>query len=285
MSYSFRKNKDGSVYLLTGEKHDDKDIVIKMGSTISEIYMVEAILRESYTLVWTLEKNIVDDELLTLRGKIKGIIFDFDLNKEIIVKQFCNMIKQSLTLESCNYLKMMMQKCFNTIFEHFYKQKGEVLTSSIPIDSYVEIREKGKVLGAASRFSFTSTGMLQLYEYTGKEINSNMELIAHAVIDDNEINFKTRTETIGATIFNPREQALGYIDLPARIYGSHETEIEAPEMNLLSKVPMTYTTSEKMLEYILRNNTPEEITAYKMSLKPKIRLMDVNKFMLREFTV
>jgi hypothetical protein len=104
MSYDRRNN---GVYLLTGEKHDNKDIVIKMGSIINETALVEAFSRDNYNLKWILEENL-DDDLLTLKGEVNDEEFLFDLNKNIVVRQFTRMIKENKALESCSYLTMLM---------------------------------------------------------------------------------------------------------------------------------------------------------------------------------
>lgn len=287
MAYSYRRNKDGSLYLLTGEKAKDKDIVVKMGSTISDIHVVDAITRATYALIWTLEENN-NDEFLTLRGKIDGQTFNFDLNKDIIVKQFCKMVKENLTLESCTYLNRMLDECYNVIFLHFFKEKGLFFATNNPIKGYVVLKDKGKTIGTASRFSFDASNKLYIYEYTGKEVNTDMDVSASIVIDESRVNFRIdfgRTP-FNPVLFNPNIDMLGYLTGRARITGVAENDsIEVPEIATLSYVPKMFTNAEEMNNYIKNNNSVEEVTTYKISLKPKIEIIDINKFMLKEFTV
>lgn len=288
MAYSYRRNKDGSLHLLTGEKAKEKDIVIKMGSIISEVHIVEAITRATYNLVWSLEEH-TNDELLTLKGKIDGEIFNFDLNKEFIVRQFCKMVQDNLTLETCTYLTTMLEKCYNSIFLHFFNKKGYFFANNIPIESYAVIKSKGKILGAASRFSFNTSDILQLYEYTGKEITSDTEDInISIVIDDSHVKFRVNNNVdfVENREFNPEMHMLGYLGYKARIYGINDNDsIEVPEIAKLNNLPKSFTNVEEMNSYIRNNNSAEEITAYKISLKPKVEIIDINRFMLREFMV
>lgn len=282
---NYDRRNDGT-YLITGDKHNNKDIVIKMGSIINEINLVEALTRETYILQWILEEHL-EDELLTLKGIVNDEEFLFDLNKQIVVKQFVKMIKENKTLEACPYISTLMQKSFETIYESFLTQKGELLCSNVPMTAYIELQSNGKILGAASRFNYTANNNLQLYEYTGKEIASNSDLVACVYIDNIEVKFHIRPTANNITLFNPNEDVLGYINIASRITGISEkdSDLEIPDMALLSKVPPAYSNQEDMQSYITTNNTAESITAYKLSLKPKARLININKFMLREFTI
>lgn len=285
---SYDRRKDG-VYLLTGEKHDNKDIVIKMGSIINEMTLIETFSRESYELKWILEEN-QEEGLLTLKGEVNDQEFLFDLNKSIVVRQFTKMIKENKALESCTYLSVLMQKSFDVVFEYFLKQKGEILCSNNPVSAYIEVHSTDKILGAASRFNFTSDGKLQLYEYTGKEIKSEDDLTFYVVIDDVEIKMaKTSLNRQGHNIetFNPNDNVLGYLSMPVRIVNVHEGDlsVEVPEMELLPQIPMSFSNPDDMNGFIVTSNSPNEITAYKMSLRPKAKLININKFMLREFTI
>ena len=282
MSYDRRNN---GVYLLTGEKHDNKDIVIKMGSIINETALIEAFSRDNYNLKWILEENL-DDDLLTLKGEVNDEEFLFNLNKNIVVRQFARMVKENKALESCSYLTMLMQKSFDVIFEYFLKQKGEILCTNNPVSAYIEVHSSEKILGAASRFNYTSDMKLQLYEYTGKEIKPEDDLTFYVVVDNVEI--KMSKVSLGQMEgFNPNDSVLGYLTIPARIVNVHEDDlfVEVPEMELLSQVPMSFSTQDDMNRFVVTSNTANEITAYKMSLRPKARLININKFMLREFTI
>lgn len=282
---NYDRRQDGT-YLITGYKYNNKDIVIKMDSIINEIYLIEAFSRESFNLKWILQEN-ENDDLLTLKGTVREEEFTFDLNKRLVIKQFYEMVKNNKSLEACHYLTTFMQKSFNSIFEYFLIEKGEILCSNIPVDAYIEIQSKGKVLGAASRFNFTSSNSLQLYEYAGKEIANTDDLTAYVVVNKTGIKFSAIRNNSSDLLFNPSEQRFGYLNIPARIAAFHqeEAEIEAPEIKSLSKVPLSFSTQENMELYIVSNNTPEEITAYKKSLKPRTKLININKFMLREFTI
>ena len=57
---NYDRREDG-VYLLTGKKAKEKDIVIKMGSSVSEIHLMDAMTRTTYNLVWTIEADDLED--------------------------------------------------------------------------------------------------------------------------------------------------------------------------------------------------------------------------------
>ena len=286
MSYSFRRNKNGDLHLLTGQKAKDKDIIIKMGSTIASIHIVDALTRETYALTWTLEQNETNDEFLTLRAKIAGEIFNFDLNKDIIVKQFCKMVQENLTLESCTYLGRMLEECYNVIFLHFFEANGYFFAASNPVKGYTIIKHNNKIIGTANRFSFDSSNRLCVYEYTGKEITRDMTLNIQVILNDSKVKFIAESQRNSEpVIFDPNIDTLGYFSYNARIQGIGENDIEIPEIIELNYLPKIFTNKNEMNSYVRNNNSTNEITAYKISLKPKIEIIDINKFMLREFTV
>ena len=60
--------------------------------------------------------------------------------------------------------------------------------------------------------------------------------------------------------------------------------IEVPEITRLN-VPNLFTSANEMNTYIRMYNSLEAIDKYRISLKPKVEIININNFMLREFTV
>ena len=60
----------------------------------------------------------------------------------------------------------------------------------------------------------------------------------------------------------------------------NENDIKNPYRLNVSKILRN---PEQMYKYIIDHNTIEEITKYKISMKPVLKLIDINNFMIKEF--
>lgn len=285
MSYSY-ETRGNDTYILTGKKAKDKDIVIKLGSLITDMQLLDAATRTSYALTWTIEKNNEDDKKINLKGEIDNNSYFFEMDGEKIVKELSDMVIKNQTLESCNTLSDSLEKGFNKICSNMLVDKGIFLCSSNPINAYTLVKHKGKTIGTASRISYSSSNILSIYEYVGKDLNRDMEIEVHAVIDNFHIKFRTSTLTDSEyDIYNSNEHTLGYFNYNAFIGFIKENEsIEVPKISPIN-VPKSYTNIDNMNEYVKDNNSINDIERYRISLKPKVETIDINKFMLREFLV
>ena len=283
MSYSYDRRTDG-VYLLTGEKHKDKDIVIKMGSTLKEEHMVDTLTRASFTVKWTIEES-EDDSKIVINGKIKGENYRYAISKSLVVKQLVNMVKKKLTMESCTLITEAMSEGYNAIFTTYLDDKGVLLSSNNIVKGHVIIREKGKAIGAASRFVYTQGNLLYICEYTGKLITKDTEVTVSVDTEKTTVKYRIRGAIGNGHIkYNPSQTCLGYLEYEATVYNICNNEGEYPEIAPL-KVSRTYSDPERMAIFCRDNNTTEKIDRYKILLKPKVEIIDINRFMLREFTV
>lgn len=281
MSFSFEERKNG-IYLLTNEKHNDKDIVIKMDSIIKEEVLTECVERSTYNVTWKLDKN---DEGLCLIAKTNNQTYTKQLDTIVIINEFVSMIKENKTLEHCQSLLSEINDLFNDIFNTSLRDRGLILTSNNIIKGIVTVSHNGKVIGYASRFLLDASDRLYLCEYVGKSINSEMDLSLSVRIGNQVINLGFINYIDDETnIYSPSNSLFGYFGINIRIRGVNVTTedvIEYPELN----VPYVYSTAIEMNRYCARNNQDSQIRAYKTVLKPRIQLLNINSFMLREFTI
>lgn len=285
MSYSYETREDG-LYLLTGKKDKEKDIVVKLGSCVQDTTVMEALTRTTYSLLWTLEKGDTDD-ILVLKGIIDNQTYEIDMDAEKVVNQLVNMVQKNLTLESCSEITNTLDTGFEMIFNDFLRDKGLLLCSNNIVKGYVVVRNKGKIIGTANRFIYSSVGDLKICEYVGKSITVDMPITISVTIGRTLIKFRNRSSlTDSEIIYNSEVHTLGYFGYEAGIYNITEADedTEAPIVHEID-VPRYYTTPEEMNTYCTEHNSLEEIERYRISLKPKVQLIDINKFMLREFTV
>lgn len=288
MSYSYETRDDG-VYLLTGKKTKDKNIVIKMGSNISETYLTDAITKTNYKLSWSINvDNLEDTNTINLKGKIDEIQHCIPMNATKVIDELSDMVIKNKTLEVCETLNNALNKGLNDIFKHMLNTENIFLCSTMPIEAYIILRHKGKMIGGASRFSFNS-GILYVYEYVGKNIDRNMELTADVIIGDCKVIFNLNAqENELYEIYDSNTHTLGYFSYNAKIRNivdnSEYEYIEIPEIAPL-KVPKMFTNKHEMNSYIKKHNSLTDIDKYRISLKPKLEIININKFMLREFTV
>lgn len=288
MSYSY-ETRDSGIYLLTGKKAKEKDIVIKMGSSVSEIHLMDAMTRTTYNLVWTIEADDLEDiSTINLKGRVNEADHYIPMDATKIINELSDMVIKNQTLEVCETLNNALEEGFNDIFLHMLDTKGVFLCSNSPIKAYVALRHKGKIIGGASRFSLNA-GILNIYEYVGKDINRDMELTANIIIGNHKITFNLNAQKDAEyEIYDSNMHTLGYFSYNARMRNIIENDgydyMEAPEIAPL-KVPKSFTNANEMNSYIRRHNLLTEIDRYRISLKPKVEIININSFMLREFTV
>lgn len=289
MSYSY-ETRDSGIYLLTGKKAKEKDIVIKMGSNIADIHLTDALSRTTYNLSWTIEADSLEDiSTINLKGKIDEAEYLIPMETEKVVEELSNMVIKNQTLEVCNTLNNALEEGFNNIFQHMLSTKSILLCSNSPINAYIILRHKGKIIGGATRFSLNSSGMLSIYEYVGKDINRDMELTADVIVGNHRINFNLILQSNAEyEVYDTNTHTLGYFTYNARIKNILDNEgydyIEVPEIIRLN-VPNLFTSANEMNTYIRMYNSLEAIDKYRISLKPKVEIININNFMLREFTV
>lgn len=286
--FNYDRREDG-VYLLTGKKAKEKDIVIKMGSSVSEIHLSDAMTRNAYKLLWTIEADDLEDtDTIVLRGKIDGAEHSVQMDATKIVNELSSMVIKNQTLDSCETLNNALEEGFNDIFLHMLDTKGAFLCSAQPIKAYVVLRHKGKMIGGASRFSFNA-GILNIYEYVGKDINRDMELTADVIVGNCKVTFVLNAQRdVLYEIYDSNMHTLGYFNYSARIRNIVDNNgydyVEVPEIAPL-KVPKSLTNANDMNGYIKRHNSLNDIDKYRISLKPKVQIININNFMLREFTI
>ena len=131
--------------------------------------------------------------------------------------------------------------------------------------------------------------MLSIYEYVGKDINRDMELTADVIVGNHRINFSLILQSNAEyEVYDTNTHTLGYFTYNARIKIILDNEgydyIEVPEITKLN-VPNLFTSANEMNSYIRMYNSLEAIDKYRISLKPKVEIININNFMLREFTV
>lgn len=293
MSYSYETRGD-NIYLLTGHKNKDKNIVIKLGSVVQETTVVDAITRSSYSLIWRLEKGDTDEEL-NIRGSIDGSTYNVVVDTQEIVNQLVNVVNSNLTIEGCPLIINSIMEAYNHVFNDFLNSKGILLCSNNIVNGYIIIRNKGKILGTASRFIYNSLNDLKICEYVGKAIFEEMNIETSLITGESIVKFRRRgafTTQINETndsVYDPDVETLGYFGYEASIYNITDdvievSEEEAPEIFNIN-VPQYFTTPTEMNEYCREHNNTEDIEKYRISLKPKVQLIDINKFMLREFSI
>lgn len=281
MDYSFEERSNGT-YILTNEKHDNKDIVIKMDSIIKEEVLTECVERSTYNVTWKLDKN---DDGLCLIAKINNQTYTKNLDSMTIISELISMVKENKTLEYCKNLLNEINNLFNDIFSTSLKDRGLILTSNNIVKGIVTVYHNGKILGYATRFLLDASDRLYICEYIGKPIHSDMELSLSVRVGNQMINLGFISYIDNEdTIYSPSISLFGYFGINIRIRGVNvttEDEIIYPQIN----VPNIYSTSIEMNEYCKRNNQEREIQEYKIALKPKVQLLNINSFMLREFTI
>ena len=60
-------------------------------------------------------------------------------------------------------------------------------------------------------------------------------------------------------------------------------EEEKREIKYIPNLPNSYTSPDAMYKYIVEHNNSEDIVKYKASVKEKVRLININNFIINDF--
>lgn len=282
------EERSNGKYILTGQKHKGQDIVIKIGSIIDkEAVLFEENVYKKDELIWTLEYDnglyVKLSAYTMINGKVLSYKCRVDTTK--CINELVNMVKENATLDTCEEIKKAIYKCNNEFFKIVYNN-GYIMHSNNIIEGLVAVINENKILGYGSRF-ILNKNEFTLCEYVGQTITRDMNL-----------KFEMKDELIKLTfhenrciydedekVYSKGSQGVGYLKYNGRAFkGLNEEGIDIPVYPKL-KVPYIFSDKEKMILDVINLNKEEDIQAYKLALRGKIELIDVNKYMLNEYLI
>lgn len=292
MNYSYETRSNG-LFAVTDKKIDGETIVLKLNNTFKKESLTELLTKENYTATWNINSSAVEDKL-AIELKIEGgcnisNTFTKEICTEDVLNEFVDMMRINGELESCSLFIQTMTEIFNEAFYYFACERRFVFISDYFINGFVEVQTTdNKALGGASRFKILAED-IQVCEYIGKEIpeestikialylkykyENNQEMIT-------KMNFsmiRRNTSTLCAT------NRISYFTVEMSLSGMNTVDEEIPTIPEM-KYSYTATTPQDMANKFMRNNA-NTIANYRAALKPKIKLIDINRYMINEFTI
>lgn len=293
MNYSY-ETRDNETYIVTDKKYNKDTIILKLNNVFKRESLIELLTKENYTATWKIKSTAVEDKL-EIELKIEGgcnisNTFTKEIYTKTVLNEFVTMMRIGGELESCSSFIQTMTEIFNEAFYYFACERRFIFVSDYIIQGYVEIKgEDNKALGGASRFKILPDG-LYIYEYIGKEVPMETIIktfvyLEHTFEDGKtlitKLNFIMTRKGITTLAENNK---IEYFEIESTISGIstiNEDMPNIPEMNYT----YVHTSADIMRNKFLNDNTEMAIMGYKNALKPKVKLININKYMINEFTV
>lgn len=285
IKYNIEK-RNGDYYIITDQTYKGNTITIDLSAIIlTEEIQVLTISLERSTMIWLLRydentKEVFMDLLIDID---KGYTFSIKLDIQELIKECVDCVKENKLLDDCEMINSTISKLFNMAFKSLINDRHLIYSNRI-LNGNVIVKHANKILGYASRFVINKNNF-SILEYVGKRIDSNNVSI-EIYYDKFQIGILT-TENISNEMYNNNTaNQLKYYNFKGMEIISPLSDEKAQEyvknpynLNVCSVLKKP----ESMYQYILNNNTAEDITKYKISMKPAIKLVNINDFMIREF--
>lgn len=286
------EQRDDGRYIVTGETTSKgESIVIKLESEIDSqmiIYGTGEVFN-NITLSWILnhseEKGMFIELIAVNRMKTNRETVEID--EQECIDELVNMVKDNGVLEDCDSIQKAICESYNKLFDS-YLENDRILHSNVIVDGLVEVKDNNKILGHGTRF-IINNDTLTICEYTGKTIPLNVLPQVNIyknnkkIICESKTHLRNPSSNISNEVFNEND-SIGYMVYAIdHILDSsyNKKDIEYPKL----KVPYYFSDNLNMVSYIKSQNTPEDIIKYKIALKGKVEILNINKYMVNEYLV
>lgn len=283
ISYTIEK-RNGDYYIITNETHKGNVITINLSSIINteEVQIMNNVL-EKTELVWVLRYNNIKNELFIdlLIDINNGYTFSKMIDIHELITECVSCIKDNKLLDNCDMIMSAINSLFDTAYKALLEERIVIYSNKI-LEGRVIVYNDNKVSGYASRFVINKN-IFSILEYVGKPIGSNNPEIK-IYYDNYTISIMSLENHSDMTYNDNNANQLKYYTFKGMeiIYSNVENENDTKDLYKLN-VSKTLKSPEQMYKFILNHNTIEEITKYKISMKPALKLIDINNFMIKEF--
>lgn len=314
MNYRIEKRED-EYFAITDEKYKNKIITVNLSTVLKvETVKFKALDYSSYSstsnnleaeLVWYLRYSESEPKTIyiDLNFNASCSILDKDeyasiaMSLDLLIEEAVDCIKNNKLTSGFVNLNKAMNEAYYKVFISSLTVNKLLLFSDIilPINSIVYDDDK-KILGFATRVVINNFG-IKICEYVGKNLNAAINPEILIVVDDiilkhfisasSEPNLSVR-DTIDYYEFK------GMWHIYDRIYEFNSIDelkiidqlrIKNNELIPQLNTSLNYTNAIIMYEYIMKNNTSEELNKYRSALKPCIKLVNINQYMTNEYEI
>ena len=278
MSDFIIEKRNGERFIITNQKYKGKDITIKLESVIKSAFVkVQAILIETKEIFWALNHEEADDKYY-IDLLLESMTYRLQIDINVLIDELVSCIQNNKMIETCKYLNKKINEVYQVAYED-YLSKGKVIYSDIPVEGICTLTSGDQSLGYATRY-IIDVNRLSLLEYTGKMITGE-NLKVQITTGDYLSVFNVSNDKIEEILYDEIYR-IGYCTLRGLNSDFFATDIEKKEYAKL-QVSNSNMSLRAMLDYLIDNNSIDEITRYTMSMKPKLKLANINNFMVKEY--
>ena len=278
MSDFIIEKRNGERFIITNQKYKGKDITIKLESIIKSAFVkVQAILIETKEIFWALNHEETDDKYY-IDLLLESMTYRLQIDINVLIDELVSCIQNNKMIETCKYLNKKINEVYQVAYED-YLSKGKVIYSDIPVEGLCTLTSGDQSLGYATRY-IIDVNRLSLLEYTGKMIageNLKVQITTGDYLSVFNVSNDKTKEILYDEIYR-----IGYCTLRGLNSDFFATDIEKKEYVKL-QVSNSNMSLRAMLDYLIDNNSIDEITRYTMSMKPKLKLANINNFMVKEY--
>ena len=278
MSDFIIEKRNGERFIITNQKYKGKDITIKLESVIKSAFVkVQAILIETKEIFWALNHEETDDKYY-IDLLLESMTYRLQIDINVLIDELVSCIQNNKMIETCKYLNKKINEVYQVAYKD-YLSKGKVIYSDIPVEGICTLTSGDQSLGYATRY-IIDVNRLSLLEYTGKMIageNLKVQITTEDYLSVFNVSNDKTEEILYDEIYR-----IGYCTLRGLNSDFLMTDIEKKEYIKL-QVSNSNMSLRAMLDYLIDNNSIDEITRYTMSMKPKLKLANINNFMVKEY--
>lgn len=278
MSDFIIEKRNGERFIITNQKYKGKDITIKLESIIKSAFVkVQAILIETKEIFWALNHEETDDKYY-IDLLLESMTYRLQIDINVLIDELVSCIQNNKMIETCKYLNKKINEVYQVAYKD-YLSKGKIIYSDIPVEGLCTLTSGDQSLGYATRY-IIDVNRLSLLEYTGKMI-AGENLKVQITTGDYLSVFNVSNDKIEEILYDEIYR-IGYCTLKGLNSDFFATDIEKKEYVKL-QVSNSNMSLRAMLDYLIDNNSIDEITRYTMSMKPKLKLANINNFMVEEY--
>ena len=282
------ENRQNRKIIVTNQYFNKQQIIMEVDVIIKscKALVSEALITET-DVYWVLGYDDEKDSFyMSVNAGNNRCELEVDIKR--LLKETIDCIRNNLLLNKCEYLNSLIIETYQLLFDE-YLQKDIQIFSDIPVKCYTVVKSNNQTLGYASR-AILDLNDITILEYTGKKIlaennyscavdimilvNNKKTVYTNLIIKDSYHN----EQDIGAYTFKSKI-ASTFTDL-----NSNDNQYVQKDFSYLN-VSNTLTSLSLMVRYVSDNNPFETIIKYKKDIKPEIKLININKAIVKEYLV
>lgn len=277
------ENRMGDYYAILDDNYKNATLCVNLSTILkTETLTVRNNVTYNKETSWFLS---YDDENLSLNFTIEENTFKQRLDIEKLLESLVYCIKNNRTLNECSYLNDAINELYTDVF--FSNTYTLLYSDEKIVRAEIRIKDlEDNILGRASRFILTEK-RIKLLEYVGKKLEDNLSTASRIEIVKDDKIIDLGIITINNNIIQDNDIRYYEIDIffGNCSYGDIYDLKDLRDIEYIPKLPNRYTNPDMMYDYITANNQTEDISKYKASVKSKTILLDINKFIINDFSI